>query len=175
MELGQALAVIFLGAAAVYVLNERRALFFPSPRGVLDAISKLARAGEGDLAVDLGAGDGRVCIELARRGARCVGVERDPLLLWLARRRISSSGVADRVTLVKGDLYKHDISRATVVVAFLSRTTTHRLRDKVLGEARPGARVVLVDHRFDGWEPERTLTSGRIPVRLYVVPPVRPR
>lgn len=170
MELLHILALIVLGALVVYIINERRALYFPSTRRIVDTIVEFAQIKDEDVAVDLGAGDGRVCIELARRGAECIGIERNPFLFWRATNKVAATDVKDRITLVKQDLNEYDLSGATVVVAFLSQTTTHPLKDKVLQETRPGTRVILVDHRFEGWEPEKMVTVQRIPVRLYIVP-----
>ncbi len=170
MELLHILALIVLGALVVYIINERRALYFPSTRRIVDTIAEFAQIKDGDVAVDLGAGDGRVCIELARRGAVCIGIERNPFLFWRASNKVAATEVEDRITLVKQDLNDYDLSGASVVVAFLSQTTTYPLKDKVLKETRPGTRVILVDHRFEDWEPEKMVTVQRIPVRLYVVP-----
>jgi len=145
-------------------------LYFPSTRRIVDTIAEFAQIKDGDVAVDLGAGDGRVCIELARRGAVCIGIERNPFLFWRASNKVAATEVEDRITLVKQDLNDYDLSGASVVVAFLSQTTTYPLKDKVLKETRPGTRVILVDHRFEDWEPEKMVTVQRIPVRLYVVP-----
>ena len=170
MELLNILALIFLGALVVYIINERRALYFPSTHRIVDTIAEFAQIKEGDVAVDLGAGDGRVCIELAQRGAECIGIERNPFLFWRATNKVAESGIQNRITIVKQNLNDYDLSEATVVVAFLSQTTTYPLKDKVLKETRPGTRIILVDHRFEDWEPEKMEIVQRIPVRLYIVP-----
>jgi len=76
---------------------------YPTPPDL--AAHLIARADlEGDLdrrVVDLGAGTGVLAIGAALRGARVVGVERDPAALAVARRNATAAGAA--VDWVLGD------------------------------------------------------------------------
>lgn len=58
--------------------------FLPTDRTKVRAIVSLARVKPGERAVDLGPGDGRLVVALARAGACTTGYEINPLLvLWL--------------------------------------------------------------------------------------------
>ena len=65
----------------------------------------------GDVLYDLGAGDGRIPIEAAKRfGIRAVGIEINPRMVALARANVQRAGVADLVEIRQGDALKADIS-----------------------------------------------------------------
>ncbi len=73
-----------------------------------------------DIVYDLGAGDGKIAIEAARRyGARAVGIEFDPRMADHARENAKKAGVADKVTIITGDIFQENFSEATVVTLYL--------------------------------------------------------
>jgi len=122
--------------------------FVPTPSAVVDAMLRFAGVTPQDVVYDLGSGDGRIVIAAAQKyGARAVGVELDRELVQKARERARKAGVDDKVTFVQGDLFKADISSATVVTLYLSFSTNRRLQSKLMRELPRGARIV--SHRFD--------------------------
>ncbi len=66
--------------------------------------------------LDAGCGTGALAVEAARRGAEVVAVDLSPTLLDLARQRLPG-GVADRITLVPGDMLDPGFGRFHHVVA----------------------------------------------------------
>ena len=81
----------------------------------------LAGVTAADVVYDLGSGDGRIVIEAARKyGARAVGIELDPELNKKAARNAEKAGVGGKVTFVRADFFKTDLSDASVVTLFLS-------------------------------------------------------
>lgn len=146
--------------------------YVPTPPEVVDAMLALARVGPGDVVYDLGSGDGRIPIEAARRhGATGVGIELDPKLVRLAKAGAVAAGVASKVRFSKADIFKTNLSKASVVTLYLSPTTNLRLRDKLRRELAPGSRVV--SHRFDmgDWKPDEERVVNGIHVFLWTIPP----
>jgi SAM-dependent methyltransferase len=131
----------------------------------------LAEVGPGDYLIDLGSGDGRIVIEAARRGAGGHGVELDPELVALAESRSRKAGVSDRVAFRHGDIFAADISRATVVTAYLFPEANLALRPKLLAELAPGTSVVSNAFDMGDWLPDARAygrTSGGS--MLWIVP-----
>ncbi|MES1254394.1 MAG: class I SAM-dependent methyltransferase [Acidobacteriota bacterium] len=121
--------------------------YVPTSEAIVDTMLEAAHVTSADIVYDLGSGDGRIVIEAARRfGARGVGVELDPGLIKQATNNAAKAGVSDKVRFVKADLFKADLSSATVVTLFLSPSINLRLKSKLQHELAPGARVV--SHRF---------------------------
>jgi hypothetical protein len=65
------------------------------------------------------------------------------------------AGVSERVTFLWRDLFAADIRPATVVTLYLGEPVNLRLRPKLLGELRPGTRVVSHAFGMADWEPDR--------------------
>jgi hypothetical protein len=118
---------------------------------------RYADVGPGDFLVDLGSGDGRIVRTAAKVfGARGFGVEIKDDLVRQANEDAKKEGIADRARFIKADLFKTDISQATVITMYLLPDTVNLLKDKFLSELRPGTRIVSHDYPLNGWMPEKT-------------------
>jgi SAM-dependent methyltransferase len=58
----------------------------------------------GSPVLELACGTGRVLLPLARQGYQVSGVDISPAMLEVARHKVAAEGLADRVTLVEGDM-----------------------------------------------------------------------
>ena len=151
--------------------TSHEAPYIPSPRSTVDEMLRLAAVSASDVVYDLGAGDGRVVIEAARKfGARGVGIELDPKLVALARRNAEHAGVADRVRFVQQDLFQTDLGPASVIALYLSPNLNLRLRPALL-KLRPGTRIVSHASDFGDWKADRA-SAIRKDVRVWLVPAV---
>jgi hypothetical protein len=156
--------------------------YVPSPQSVVADMLKLAKVSSNDFVIDLGSGDGRIVLTAAKVfGARGFGVEIKDELVAAANEAAVKEGVADRVKFVKQDLFKTDISQATVLTMYLLPDTVNLLRDKLLAELRPGTRILSHDYPLTGWIPETYVhmdLADKVPISgvtttliyLYVVP-----
>ena len=143
--------------------------FVPTPMVVVDEMLRLAEVGPGDVVMDLGSGDGRTVIAAARKfGARAVGVELDQHLLMQSEESARQAGVEARVKFIGQDLFKTDLSAATVITMYLYPSVNIKLRPRLL-ELRPGTRIVSHDYDLGEWRPDRTSTI-RKDVFLWIVP-----
>jgi len=136
--------------------------YVPTAQSVVKQMLDVAGVTEDDVVYDLGSGDGRIPITAAKAfGARAFGVEIEPDLVEEARKKAKDAGVADRVTFEQGDLFKTDLSDATVVTLYLYPEINLKLRPKLLRELDPGDRIVSHDFRMGDWEPDRTVRAGQ--------------
>lgn len=131
--------------------------FVTTPETVVDSMLELAQTGRDDVVIDLGSGDGRIVIAAARiYGARAIGVELDPKLVDTARESAQAAGVGSLTSFLNGDVLKADLSKATVVTAYLLPWLMDRLQPKFLAELAPGTRIVSHAFPMSGWEPDTT-------------------
>ena len=130
-------------------------VWVPTPEEMVEHMLDLAEVSARDLVIDLGSGDGRNVIAAAKRGARARGVEYNPDLVELSRRRAAEAGVADRAAFVQGDMYEADVSDATVLVLFLLPENLRKLMPTFTAMP-PGTRIVANTFGLAGWTPERT-------------------
>ncbi len=130
--------------------------FVTSPDNVTLEMLNIAGVKRGDYVLDLGSGDGRIVILAAKRfGATGLGVELDPALVRLSNAHAHSAGVAQRAEFREQDLFKTDLSRATVITMYLLPEVNLQLRPALLA-LKPGTRLVSHDWDMGDWTPDRT-------------------
>ena len=163
-----ALLLIF-SAAPAHAQWPYEVPFVPSPQVVVDEMLRLAEVRQEDFVIDLGSGDGRILITAAAKfGARGVGVDLDENLIHQSVANAQAAGVAERVQFIRQDLFKTDLSRATVITMYLLPGVNMRLRPQLLA-LKPGTRIVAHDFDLGDWKPDAKLTV-RKNVMLWVVP-----
>jgi len=144
--------------------------YTPTRHNVADAMLRLANVGPHDVVYDLGSGDGRIPIIAAQKyGARGVGIEIDPRLVDTARQIAIEAEVTSRASFVVGDLFEADLSKATVITAYLSTTIMSRLEPR-LRTLAPGTRIVSHQFAMPGWTPDRTVKVDESELLLWIVP-----
>jgi SAM-dependent methyltransferase len=165
------LAAVHLGSILDAQQRPPDIYFAGTPQPIVEAMLDLAHVGPTDVVYDLGSGDGRIVILAAQKyGARGVGVEIDPRLVSIARQVARDGGVADRVSFVEGDLFKTDLSPATVVTMWLSANINAQLEPKLRRELRPGARIVSHQFSIAGWKPDEQRRVRDADIFLWVIP-----
>jgi cyclopropane fatty-acyl-phospholipid synthase-like methyltransferase len=145
--------------------------FTPTRHAVVEAMLQLAEVSARDVVYDLGSGDGRIPIIAAQKyGARGVGIEIDARLVEQSRQTAREAGVETRVEFIHGDLFTVDLSRATVVMLYLSPSVHRRLEPKLSKELAPGSRVVSHQFPIPGWTPAVRTRPDYSEIYLYRVP-----
>ena len=130
--------------------------YVPTPQIVVDEMLKLANVGTADFVVDLGSGDGRMIITAARNfKAKGLGVDIDAGLVSLAQKQAKAAGIADLAKFIEQDMFKADVSKATVITLYVLPDFMEKLRPKLLKELRPGTRIVAHDYHMGDWYPDR--------------------
>jgi tRNA A58 N-methylase Trm61 len=128
--------------------------FVPSPVPVIQHMLKLADLKPGEVLFDLGAGDGRTVMMAAKSfGARAVGVELREDLAKKALSTVHDNGLADRVTIVNGDMFTVNLTSADVVFLYLTTSANEKIRPKLETELKKGVRIVSHDYEIVGWKP----------------------
>jgi len=130
--------------------------FVPSPVPVVQRMLQLADLKPGEVLFDLGAGDGRSVMMAAKAfSARAVGVELREDLAKKALSTIYDNGLADRVTIVNGDMFTVNLTSADVVFLYLTTSANEKIRPKLENELKTGVRVVSHDYEIVGWKPAK--------------------
>jgi SAM-dependent methyltransferase len=138
-----ALATLFIFKYATFGISQGYDVpFVETPSKYLTEITEALHIGPGDIVYDLGSGDGRVVLHLARQfpEVKVVGIERNPLLC--AYSNIKARRLAN-ATFVRADIFDTDFSDATRIYAYLM---TKPLND--LYTQNKFAKVRLVSRAF---------------------------
>ncbi len=134
-------------------------VWVPTPDALVERMLDMANITKDDYLIDLGSGDGRTVITAAKRGTRAHGIEYNPDMVALSERNAKAAGVTERATFVRGDIFKSDFSKATVVTLFLLPNLNLQLRP-ILLDMKPGTRVVSNTFDMGDWQPDDRIDAG---------------
>jgi SAM-dependent methyltransferase len=141
-------------------------IWLPTSDALVNRMLDMAQVTAADYVIDLGSGDGRAVIAAAKRGAKALGIEYEPALVDLSVQNAAETGVSDRATFMKADLFEIDFSQATVVTMFLTPDINLRLRPRIL-DMRPGTRVVSNTFNMGDWVPDQTTEAPATECKSY--------
>ncbi len=122
--------------------------FVPIDKTVLKRMVALLQIQPGEKAADLGSGDGRIVIELARAGAKAEGYEINPLLVLTSRKNIKNMGQA---SIHWKSFWNQDLSSFQIITLFGMPHMMKRLATKLRKELKPGSRVISHQFKFPDW------------------------
>jgi precorrin-6B methylase 2 len=149
-------------------------VWVPTPQALVEKMLDMAKVTPQDYVIDLGSGDGRTVITAAKRGATALGVEYNPDMVALSQFNAKEAGVSAKATIVKGDIFEYDFSKANVVTMFLLPSINMKLRPKLL-DMRPGTRIVTNSFTMEDWEADQSETvnddcTSWCTAHLWIVP-----
>ena len=133
--------------------------FEPTSEKKIKKMIKLARVKKGDKAVDLGSGDGRIVIALARAGAEAHGYEINPFLVLISKYRIKKAGLKGKAFIHWKSFWSVDFRKYNIVMLFQFRTIMHRLEKKLRKELKSNSRVVSYYWKFPKWKPIKKIEN----------------
>jgi len=123
----------------------------PTRDEVVEKLLNLIRPKPGDTVYDLGCGDGRIAVSLAKRypaaRVKCLELRQD--LAEKARANARDKGV--EVEVIRADFFSHDIGDADIVYMYLLTSVNQKLRPKLEKELKPGTVVVTLDFPIPEW------------------------
>jgi predicted methyltransferase len=146
--------LIIASAAATALFNAIKDVpYVPTKPDSLHIMMEMAGVKSGECIMDLGSGDGALVIEAARRGARAVGVEYNPFLVWYSRGRIRWADLDGKAKIIRGDFWQTPLSDADILLLYLTPPTLSRLKEKFSRELTTGTRIVTNTYPIPGWTP----------------------
>jgi uncharacterized protein (TIGR03000 family) len=132
--------------------------FVPTPQKVVDKMLELAEVKRGDVVYDLGCGDGRIVVTAAKKyGVKAAGFDLDPARIKDSKNNVAKNGVGDLVTIEKKDVFKLDLTKATVVTLYLLPELNVKLIPQ-LEKLPAGSRIVSHDFDMKGVKPKKHIT-----------------
>jgi SAM-dependent methyltransferase len=132
-------------------------VWVPTCQELVDKMLDMAKVTAQDYVIDLGSGDGRTVITAAKRGAHALGIEYNPDMVELSKRNAAKEGVTDKTQFIEADLFKSDLSQATVITMFLLTEINVSLRPRILN-LKAGTRIVSNTFTMGGWTADQNAT-----------------
>jgi len=166
------IAVLLAGTAALLFCSPKAAarqdaperppdvIFVPTPQEVVEKMLEEAKVTKKDIVYDLGCGDGRIVLTAARKyGCKARGFDIDPKRIkeCMENFKKEKESVQKLVKFERKDIFKQDLSEATVVTLYLLPSLNVKLVPQ-LKKLKPGSRIV--SHAFDmrGYKPEKEIS-----------------
>ena len=146
--------------------------YVPTPPALVEKMLDLAGVGAADYLIDLGCGDGRIALAAARRGARALGVDIDPVRIQEAVSAARFAQLESRVVFRRQDLFRTPIYEANVIALYLLPRLNLALRPRLLTELRPGSRVVSHAFHMGDWQADAEDELDGRHIFLWIVPAV---
>lgn len=140
--------------------------FVPSKKKALGAILFLTNPQSGERIADLGSGDGRILIALAKAGAEAHGFEINPFLVLWSYLKIHREGLFGKIFVHWKSFWHSDLSSFDKIVVYGTVYIMADLERKLKDELKPGSRVISNTFKFPSWSPLRSEER----VYLYSVP-----
>lgn len=128
--------------------------YFQTSRYRVQTMVDLADIQPGEKAADLGTGDGRIAIALAKAGAEVTAYELDDELRTVAIQNAQNEDV--KINFVKKNFWYEDMSGYAIICCYPMPDIMGRLEKKLLEELKPGSRVLLNYFPFLHWKLETT-------------------
>ncbi len=137
--------------------------FVPSSDEKALTMIRLASIKPHEKAVDLGAGEGKLVLAMAAKGADVTGIEIDEERAMIAIDKVAEAELQERVRIINGSFWQHDLSNYDLIVLYGVPSIMERLEKKIMNEAKPSVRIVSNHFTFPGWKPAKTVNN----VHLY--------
>lgn len=125
--------------------------FVPSKNPTAEAMVALAHIKKGDKVYDLGSGNGKLLMAAAKKGARAVGYEINPVLVLLSNIRAMVSPKLSVKTYWK-NFWHADISNADIIFVYLLPWKMEQLAKKLEKDLTPGTTIVSNSFVFPKWK-----------------------
>lgn len=114
------------------------------------AAFKLANVKSEDVVYELGSGEATALIVAVKEfGAKGVGIEIDPIRFYLSKFTIWRKGLNKEIRLKRGDIFKEDLSQATVIYAYLVPKTLNSLIPKFKKELKKGTSIISYKYEMN--------------------------
>ncbi len=139
--------------------------FIASNDAKVKTMLELADVKAGEKTIDLGAGDGKVVIAFAKKGAKAFGVEIDETLTELAKHNIKKNGLEEKAFIIRGDFWNMDLGLYDIITVYGLTRVLEKLEKKIWLEAKKGCRIICNYFTFPSLKPEKTKNG----VNLYKI------
>jgi cyclopropane fatty-acyl-phospholipid synthase-like methyltransferase len=140
--------------------------FVPTDAKIIRAALEMSAVGKNDVFVDIGCGDGRVCVAAALRGAHAIGYDCDAACISDAAIYAAEAGVAHSCSFVLSDfLTQRPLvpTGTSVVYLHLYPEIVEQLRPRLLEILDAGVRIItFAMSHLRGVRAARTAKAGQL-------------
>jgi cyclopropane fatty-acyl-phospholipid synthase-like methyltransferase len=143
--------------------------FVPTPEIVVEEMLKLANIKPGDVVFDLGCGDGRFLVSAAKKyGVKTYGCDLDPDRVKESLENAKKAGVEKLVTIEEKDIYKVDLTGASVMTLYLLPDQLRKLKPN-FDKMKPGSRILCHDFEIPDVQSDKQVSVNNPAGREHTI------
>lgn len=157
------LAILFLFITLSVASMIKGAVFLPSSMKNVTTMMQMANIKPGMITADLGSGDGRIVIEMAKLGATAHGYEINPFLIWWSRRQIKKRNLQERAYVHWKSFWSINYADVDVITVYGITYIMKDLEKKLFSEIKPNAIIISLGFPF----PTHKFTAVNNALYLY--------
>ncbi len=122
-------------------------------------IVMLTDPGKKDKIAELGSGDGRVCIALAKKhkGSKIHGFEINPFLVWYSRRKIRKLRLNNQIKIYWKNFWRISFKDYNKIVLFQFSSIMKRMEDKIEKELKPKSHIISHNWKLPNYKIKKKL------------------
>ncbi len=135
------------------------AVYYPTTDTNVKEMLKISKLTSKDVLVDLGSGDGRILVAAARLGAKAIGYEINPFLVYKSRQLIKKLKLEKLATVKWKSFWKADFKKATIITVYLFPQLMKRLQILLGKKLNHSVRIVCNDYPFPGLNYDKKLKN----------------
>lgn len=136
------------------------AIYYPTTDEAVEQMLKLAKVSSKDTLIDIGSGDGRILMAAAGIGAKAIGYEINPFLVWKSRQFIHEAKLDKLATVYWKSFWKADFNEATVMTVYLFPNLMNRLQ--LLIEKKINHPILVVTNNYTFSKKKTVKKKGKI-------------
>lgn len=163
----------FLIGITVYTLfliysSAKGSPYVPSKQKEIDYILAQIKITKGKRFIDVGCGDGRVVRAAVKNyNVKGVGVDINPILIYIARLYSLIFNVRSNINFVRADILKISYKSYSYIYIFLMPSLITKLKSIFEKELKKG--TIVISHGFPviGWENKLTKKISHVPFPTY--------
>lgn len=144
--------MIILSAIFLFVPWIFGAPFEPTSKKEIKYILEFASAKKGAKIAELGSGDGRIVIALAKKGAEVHGYEINPFLVLYSKFKIRREKLQKKAFIHWKSFWKANLGRFDTIVLFQIGYVMNRLKKKLDKESKKGTKIISHYWKFPEWK-----------------------
>jgi len=133
--------------------------FLPSSNREIKRILSIYDFDKKDRVVDLGSGDGRILIKLAKLGINSVGYEINPILTAYSKASIKILGYSNQAIVIQKNYLKADFSKHNVFIIYGINKIMPKIEKKLIKEAKEGSVVISNKFTFPNLKYSKNINS----------------
>lgn len=127
------------------------AVYVPTRVETVKRIINILDIKPGEKVADLGSGDGRLVIALAKAGAEAYGYEINPFLFLLSRKNIKKAGLKGKAFIHLKSFWNEDLSQFDAISVYGISYIMDKLEKKLKKELKNNSRVACNRFNFHNW------------------------